>query len=124
MSIASDESSLSRAGVRIAADFLLRWSVAALERHQGDLLEAIVFACLAAENLRHPAEAGPQARSRVSGRRNPSLNPQGVRAPWSGPRAKGAETVQEINCALFAFEDPAPPLGPFPLSAPSNAAGA
>ena len=57
MSIASDESSLSRAGVRLAADFLLRWSVAALERHQGDLLEAIVFACLAAENLRHPAEA-------------------------------------------------------------------
>lgn len=57
MSIASDESSLSRAGVRIAADFLLRWSVAALERHQRDLLEAIVFACLAAENLRHQAEA-------------------------------------------------------------------
>jgi len=52
---APDEMSLSRAGVRIASDFLLRWSVAALTRHQGDLLEAVVFACLAAGNFRHSA---------------------------------------------------------------------
>lgn len=35
-----------RAGVRIATDYVLRWTVTALRKHDGDILEALVLACL------------------------------------------------------------------------------